>query len=91
MGLVDFDVVGLERERARGAYWDRRKKRPKPPERIPRTPRTMSQMLLFVGEPVTALDTDDENEFEASRPYTRRMIPMMRNATDGIFDMANYF
>jgi hypothetical protein len=41
-------------------------------------------MLLLVGEPLTAFVTEDEMEFEALRPYTRRMIPTARNAMEGI-------
>ena len=60
-------------------------KRPKPPERIPRTPRTISQMLLSVGEPPTAWVTEEEIEFDALRPKTSRIIPTARKAMEGIF------
>ena len=55
-----------------------------PPETIPMTPSAMSQMVLFEGEPLTAWLTDEETEFEAFRPYTRRMRPTMSSAMDVI-------
>jgi hypothetical protein len=44
-------------------------------------------MLLSVGEPLTACVTEDEREFDALSPYTRRTIPTARNAIEGILVM----
>lgn len=70
-----------------GVHERRRRTKPKPPDTIPNTPRTMSQMLLSLGAPLTASVTEDDSEFDALSPYTSRMTPMMRKAMEGIFGM----
>lgn len=60
--------VADEKGRGCGAQGLRRKTRPTPPVITPTTPRTMSQMLLLVGEPVTALLTEEETESAALSP-----------------------